>query len=117
MKKIMLILLMGMLLVVGTVSAQTQYHNEPTIEAHLMRYIDAINQHDYATAYAMNQGIEQEQSYQDFVAGFAQTERIVPYFGSAGAAAGTTYVTTVLLGYQTDGTVESYYGTFRVSHG
>lgn len=117
MKKIMLILIVGMLLMVGAVNAQTVYYNEPTIEAHLMRYIDAINRHDYATAYAMNQGIGQEQSYQNFVAGFAQTERIVPYFGIGGAAAGTTYVTTVLLGYQTDGTVESYYGTFRVSHG
>jgi hypothetical protein len=115
MKKIILILMLGMLLMVGAVNAQTVYYNEPTIEAHLMRYIDAINWHDYAAAYAMNQGLEQ--SYQEFVAGFDQTERIVPYFGVSGAAAGTTYVTTVLLGYQNDGTVESYYGTFRVSHG
>jgi hypothetical protein len=115
MKKIILTLIMGMLLAVGAVNAQTVYYNEPTIEAHLMRYIDGINQRDYLTAYNMNRGLTQR--YEDFVAGYAQTERIVPYFGTSGAAAGTTYVTTVLLGYQTDGTVESYYGTFRVSHG
>jgi hypothetical protein len=104
-----------LILIVGAVSAQTQHFNQPTVEAHLMRYLDALNQRDYAAAYAMWEN--PRQSYANFVAGFDKTERIIPYFGHIGAAAGSTYVTTVLLGYQSDGTVESYYGYFQLANG
>jgi hypothetical protein len=58
-----------------------------------------------------------DQTYADYVAGYSQTQRIVPYLGRGGAAAGSTYITTVLLGYQTDGTVETYYGFFQLASG
>jgi hypothetical protein len=117
MKKIISALIISLMLVimVGSVSAQSNQDNQATVEGHLMRYIDAINLRDYATAYAMLEA--PQQSYQNFVTGYAQTQRIIPYFGRVGAAAGSLYVTSVLLGYQTDGTVESYYGYFKLSHG
>lgn len=103
-----LILLMG----VGAINAQT---NNESFESYLMRYINAINLGDYETAYAMIH--EPDETFADFVAGYAETERIVPYFGFQGVAAGSTYITTVLLGFQTDDTVESYYGYYQLTYG
>jgi hypothetical protein len=117
MKKILHTIIIAIMLIIisGATSAQTQHFNQTDGEAQLMRYIDALNQRDYAAAYAMWES--PRQTYADFVAGFDHTERIVPYFGFTGAAAGSAYVTTVLLGYQTDGTVESYYGYFQLANG
>ncbi|HEX2623059.1 MAG TPA: hypothetical protein VHL11_23020 [Phototrophicaceae bacterium] len=98
----------------GVIEAQTSAASEP-FDNYLMRYFDAINQGDYRTAYAMR--YNPTQTYENFVAGYADTTRIVPYFGFTGVAAGTTYITTILLGYQTDGTVKSYYGNFRMTYG
>jgi hypothetical protein len=81
----------------------------------LLQYINLLNKKDYQTAYNIFHA--PNQTYADFAAGYANTKRIVPYFGFQGVAAGTTYITTALLGYQTDGTVESYYGVYHVVSG
>jgi len=109
-------LIVALLLFIGLGAAQAQTSNnaESTPQAAIMRYINAVNLHDYQRAYAL---LVPPQSYESFVAGYAETERIVPYFGRTSVAAGSVYVNTVLLGYQTDGTVESYYGFFQLANG
>lgn len=109
------IILLSMILLVFIAGTQAQTNQTQSANAYLMHYIDALNLHDYQSAYAMLDN--PTQTYTNFVNGYAQTERIVPYFGFTGAAAGSTYVTTVLLGYQTDGTVESYYGYYQLTSG
>lgn len=115
MKRILLLLLVLLLTGLSTSQAQNTASYDTTPEAVLMQYINALNLRDYATAYAILS--PQNQSYADYVAGYADTERIVPYFGRSDAAAGSVYVTTILLGYQTDGTVETYYGYYRLANG
>lgn len=102
------------LLLLLAIACVAQAQDEPPIDF-LTRYINAINMHDYTAAYAMR--VTPQQSYVDFVAGYKDTAYIVPYFGFTGVAAGSTYVTTVLLGYNTDGTVDSFYGYFQVTSG
>jgi hypothetical protein len=84
-------------------------------EAFLMSYINSLNTGDYATAYtAMD---NRSDPYADFVAGYEHTVRIVPYFGYGGVAAGSSYITSILLGYQDDGSIETYYGYFQLHSG
>ena len=83
--------------------------------AMLYDYYSAINRLDFATAY--NLRIRPRQTYEVFAAGFTGTLRVVPYFGAIDGIdpANTGSVRTVLMGYQTDGTVKSYVGCFTVS--
>lgn len=111
MRKYLAVLSIMLLLGVMSVSAQADVSPEGIV----MRYINALNHHNYQTAYNMMTPLDQ--TLDAFIAGYAETELIVPYFGRTGAAAGSLYITTVLLGYQTDGTVESYYGYFRLVNG
>lgn len=111
---IRILLLLGILaLSFGISSAQSAQDQSPS--AYLMDYINRINTGDYASAYTMMDN--RNDTYEEFVAGYEHTVRIVPYFGFMGAAAGSTYVTSVLLGYQDDGTVETYYGYFQMHSG
>jgi hypothetical protein len=116
MKLLTRLLVLICLLVIGICVASADPADEwINPEDTLMQYVNLLNEKDYQSAYNIFHA--QNQSYEDFVAGYANTKRIVPYFGFQGVAAGTTYVTTVLLGFQTDGTVESYYGVYRVVSG
>jgi hypothetical protein len=91
-------------------SAQDQ-----SAEDYLMSYINTLNTRDYAAAYRMMDN--HSDSYTDFAAGYEHTLRIIPYFGSSGAAAGSSYITTILIGYQDDGSIETYYGYFQLHSG
>jgi hypothetical protein len=104
------LLLSILALCLGISSAQSVDVQAPL--DYLMSYINRLNTGDYATAYSMIEN--RSDTYEDFVAGYEHTVRIVPYFGFTGAAAGSSYVTTVLLGYQDDGSIESYYGYFQM---
>ena len=83
-------------------------------QAMLYRYWNAINLQDYQTAYRML--LAPTRTYEDYVAGFGDTIRIEPYFGEfyTTGAATIGLVQSVLLGYQTDGTVQSFGGCFTV---
>jgi hypothetical protein len=85
-------------------------------QAMLLTYYNAINRQDYATAYAL--WLSPRQTYQTFTAGFANTARVEPYFGGLQTqnSSQAGYVAAVLLGYQTDGSVLSYYGCFTASY-
>ena len=113
-KQSMLMLVLVCLFAVGGAGT---FAAETSIETQLYTYINALNQRDYLTAWNMLGSKQGGQTYEQFVAGYANTERIIPYFGHTGVAAGSAYVTTVLMGFQTDGTVENYYGYFRLANG
>jgi hypothetical protein len=100
-------------LALGIASAED--NQDQRAESFLMGYINLLNTGDYASAYNMMDN--RSDSYQQFVAGYEHTVRIVPYFGFGGVAAGSTYVTTILLGYQDDGSIETYYGYFQLHSG
>jgi len=85
-------------------------------QAMLYTYYNAINRQDYTTAYGL--WLTPRQTYQSFALGFSATARVEPYFGAT-QTRGTTqtaYVPGVLLGYQTNGYVFSYYGCFTASY-
>ena len=73
---------------------------------------DAINRRDYRTAYSL--GLAQPgQSYEDFVAGYGKTDRVVV---SIVAVEGDA-VTVGLVAVQRDGSQQTYGGTYTVSGG
>ena len=75
-------------------------------------YVAAINGRDYARAWSLG-GRNTGQSYPDFVSGFSTTARdtltIVSVSGDV--------VTARLTAQQTDGTVDTYHGTYTVDSG
>jgi eukaryotic-like serine/threonine-protein kinase len=75
-------------------------------------YVVAINGHDYARAWSLG-GRNTGQSYSNFVSGFSSTARdtltIVSVSGDV--------VTARLTAQQTDGTVDTYQGTYTVHRG
>lgn len=80
-------------------------------------YNQYINQRDYANAY--RQWIAPEQTYQDFVNGYATTTRVDAYFG--GYQAGEVLslvgqVPAVLIGYHTDGSQVAAQGCYDVRY-
>lgn len=85
-------------------------------QAMLQTYYNAINRQDYATAYAL--WLSPRQTYQTFAAGFSNTARVTPYFGVLQTQNSTQagYVPALLLGYQFDGSVYSFYGCFTASY-
>jgi hypothetical protein len=80
--------------------------------ATVQRYFDAINGHDFKTAWDLG-GKNLDSSYSSFVAGFAGTEQ-----DTVGVVSvqGTT-VSVSLLAQQTDGTQKSYSGQYTVVAG
>jgi cytoskeleton protein RodZ len=85
----------------------------PTGPAATVRaYVAAINGHDYARAWSLG-GRNTGQSYPSFVSGFSTTARdtlsIVSVSGDV--------VTARLTAQQTDGTVDTYQGTYTVDSG
>lgn len=105
------------LLVLGVISifpASAAEYTSP--QAMLFTYYNAINHQDYVTAYAL--WLNPRQTYQNFSTGFSATARVEPYLGTVQATtnAQLAYVPGVLLGYQTNGTVYSYYGCFTAGY-
>lgn len=93
--------------------SRAQQGTIPSPQAALYEYYTAINQQDYAAAYAM--WANPSQTLDAFQAGFSTTERAVPYlnaFESTQPALVAGTVRAVLLGYQTDGSVQTYAGCF-----
>jgi hypothetical protein len=105
------------LVVLGVISvlpASAAEYTSP--QAMLFTYYDAINRQDYVTAYGL--WLNPRQTYQNFSTGFAATARVEPYLGAvqASSTAQLAYLPAVLLGYQTNGTVYSYYGCFTAGY-
>jgi hypothetical protein len=100
--------------IIAVIPVQAVEYASP--QAMLLNYYNAINRQDYASAYS--QWLNPIQSYQNFASGFAGTARVEPYFGDAQATniPQIMYVPGVLLGYQTDGSVHSYYGCFALGY-
>ena len=87
----------------------------PSPQAALYHYYTAINMQDYATAYSM--WANPSQTLEAFQQGFSTTQRVVPYFNNFESAqpsltAGT--VRAMLLGYETDGSVQTYTSCFNL---
>jgi hypothetical protein len=104
-----LLVLFVLLSTTGVAEAQGQ----PYI---LLTYYTAINLRDYRSAY--NLWDNPPQSYQSFASGFADTAHVEPYFGALQAtriAGEMGRIPVVLLGYQTDGTIDSFFGCFTIS--
>jgi hypothetical protein len=76
-------------------------------------FYDAINAHDYQTAWALLGGNKLGQTYQQFVAGFARTaDDALSITGVNGDT-----VTVELVATQDDGSVRTYRGTYTVHGG
>lgn len=87
-----------------------------TAQGVLLAYYTDINLKDYASAYQLWQN--PPQTYQSFAGGFSLTDKVEPYLGalqSHNLAGEMGRVPVVLLGYNTNGTISSYYGCFRLS--
>jgi RecA/RadA recombinase len=75
-------------------------------------YVAAINNHDYQTAWAIG-GQLAGGSYDQFVAGFATTDHDV----LSNVSAQGNNVVADLTAYQTDGTQQTFHGTYTVTNG
>jgi len=83
----------------------------------LILYYDQINVANYPAAYA--QWINPPQTYQQFVAGYADTLSVTPYFGGFQALAPGSLdgrVAGVLVGSHRDGTQVAYSGCYDVRY-
>lgn len=109
-------LLLIALLIVPAVPAQAQVAPDSTPLGALMHYYNSINQHDYLSAY--NLRLNPTQTFVDFASGFVNTRAIVPYFGALQPRATATLidVPVVVLGYQTNGTIQSFAGCFLMEN-
>ncbi len=99
----------------GSARAQAEQGNN-SAEVMLLSYYSAINLRNYPEAYAY--WVNTPQTYDDFAAGYADTDHVEPYFGvfqpAVSSAAEIGRVPAVLFGYHTDGSVVSYYGCFVI---
>jgi len=89
-----------------------------SVQQMLLDYIEAINRADYADAYAL--WVAPPQTYQQFVAGWADTSETVLFYGSyqySGVYSGaeTGRVPVVMIGYHTDGSVVAFQGCLGVN--
>src|SRR5215470_4462570 len=83
--------------------------------AMLVSYYNNIGLHQYQIAYGL--WINPPQSYDSFVAGYADTDHVTPYLGDYQAGtANAGNVPGVLVGYRTDGSVVAYHGCFSVAY-
>lgn len=83
-----------------------------TPAATVLAYVAAINGHDYARAWSLG-GRNTGQSYSNFVSGFSMTARDALTIVSVSS----DVVTARLTAQQTDGTVDTYQGTYTVHRG
>jgi hypothetical protein len=99
----------------GTASASpaaTHHARHLGPAATVRAYFKAINRHDYGRAWHLG-GRYTGSSYAAFVSGFAGTEHDAVTIQSVSGHV----VTARLAARQTDGSVKTYEGTYRVSHG
>jgi hypothetical protein len=99
----------------GTASASpaaTHHARHLGPAATVRAYFKAINRHDYGRAWHLG-GRYTGSSYAAFVSGFAGTEHDAVTIQSVSGHV----VTARLAATQTDGSVKTYEGTYRVSHG
>jgi hypothetical protein len=83
----------------------------------LETYYSFINSRNYAVAY--NQWSNPPQTYESFVAGYADTVRVDAYFGGfqpGGAGALVGAVPGVLIGYRADGSVAAFDGCYELAY-
>ena len=92
----------------ATVPARPRTGPAATVRA----YIAAINGHDYARAWSLG-GQNAGESYSGFVSGFSTTATDTLTVVSVSGDVVTARLTAV----QTDGTVDTYQGTYTVHHG
>lgn len=90
-----------------------------SVQQMLVDYIEAINRGDYADAYALWR--VPPQTYQQFVAGWADTTETVLFYGSyqysgVFGAAETGRVPVVMLGYHTDGSLVAFQGCLGMNY-
>lgn len=79
----------------------------------LTSYYNDISLRQFSTAYAL--WIKPPQTYENFVAGYADTDHVTPYLGDYQEVDGASgYVPGVLVGYRADGNIVSYHGCFSV---
>lgn len=79
----------------------------------LTAYYDAINNHDYRTAYRLNTQAQATESFATFKQGFAGTQHdVLTITGVSGDV-----VSINLTADQTDGSVKYYTGTYTVQNG
>ncbi|MEQ8676472.1 MAG: hypothetical protein RLP44_22040 [Aggregatilineales bacterium] len=99
---------------IASVNAQTAPDSSPL--GALMDYYNSINQHDYLSAY--NLRLNPTQTFAEFTNGFVTTREIVPYFGALQPQANVNFmdVPVVVLGYQTNGTIQSFAGCFTMEN-
>jgi len=76
-------------------------------------YYEAINSHDYRTAYRLNERAQSEESFTTFKLGFTGTK----YDSLTITAVTGDKVSIDLTANQTDGSVKTYEGTYTVRHG
>jgi len=76
-------------------------------------YYDAVNNHDYASAYRLNRPAQKIGSYESFKQGFAGTKHVdLTITGVSG-----DLVSFDLTADQTDGTVKTFTGTYTIRNG
>ena len=79
----------------------------------LTQYYDAINNHDYRTAYGLNSQARSNESFATFKAGFAGTQHdSLTITGVNGDV-----VSFDLKAHQSDGSVKTYQGTYTIQNG
>jgi hypothetical protein len=90
-----------------------------TVQSMLVDYFDSINRGDFGRAYGF--WANPQQTYQEFVDGWATTVETVMFYGNYWYggnfyAAETGRVPVVLMGYHTDGSLAAYQGCIGVNY-
>jgi hypothetical protein len=116
-RQIVLIVLSAVILVALPGTTPVQAQNPPSAQVMLLSYYNAINTRNYQQAYSL--WVKPTQAYMDFAAGFADTDRVAPYFGDLQLGSVTTgesgRVPAVLYGYRTDGSTASFHGCLALA--
>ncbi len=116
-RQITAIVLSAVILVALPGTAPVYAQNPPSAQVMLLSYYNAINTRNYLQAYGL--WVKPSQAYQAFTAGFADTDRVAPYFGDLQLGNVTTgesgRVPAVLFGYRIDGTIASYQGCLALA--
>jgi len=113
--RLMMLLLPIILIVSGIGLAPVHASSFASPMAMLVSYYNNISLRQYEAAYEL--WINPHQSYDSFVAGYADTDHVTPYLGDYQAGtANVGNVPGVLVGYRTDGSVVAFHGCFSVAY-
>lgn len=107
----------------GTTPLIVEHEPESMDEAlavdRVMAYFTSINANDYAAAYAvLGEAMQEAQSLDDFIAGFARTDHdeLTILSSQPTEIPGRWAVEVSLAAHQTDGSIKWYRGTYEVAH-